>query len=107
MDPGFSPESSLQLLGGAVMAAAALFCLLSGAGPRAVLGASLLAAGGASTLLLCFSRMTSATRSADALAFFIILCSVCTALLCWAAALPRSRRDKTETGERGKESREP
>jgi hypothetical protein len=91
-------ESSLQLLGGAVMAAAALFCLLSGSGPRAVLAGSLLAASGSTTLLLCFSRLSSGTRAADALAFFIIICSVCGALVCWAAALPSARGTGTGPG---------
>lgn len=107
MDLGFMPESSLQLMGGAVMAAAALFCLLSRSGPRAVLAGSLLAATGASVFLLCFFRLSSGTRAADALAFFIVLCSVCTALVCWAAALPGGRGERPGQDEDEKGSKEP
>jgi len=107
MDLGFRPESSLQLIGGAVMAAAALFCLLSRSGPRSILAGSLLAASSSGVFLLCLSRLSSGTRAADALAFFIVLCSVCTALLCWAAATPGARGAETGSDDEGKGSKEP
>jgi len=81
----FSPEISLHLLSGLLLAASGLFIALRAGGTRSMLAGLLLISGGANMLILTFTRLTAATRSGDIMAFLVIILVLCMAIVFAAA----------------------
>ena len=99
----FSPEISLHLLSGLLLAASGLFIALRAGGPRGMLAGLLLVSGGANTLVLTFTRLSAGTRSGDIMAFLIIILVLCMAIV-FAAAWPSRTGESSSGGGHGDRS---
>jgi hypothetical protein len=91
-----SPEMSLYLVSGLLLASSGLFIALRAGGTRGMMAGLLLISGGANTLILTLTRLTAATRSGDIMAFLVIILVLCMAIV-FAAAWP-ARTGEGSTG---------